>query len=179
VRVPKRIWIAWVGLGLVLAVALALFILGPRMGRPQPAATPSARTRGPAAESGWPSGATGRPAAAGEEPSRLADGLNSPAGDIRSDLRLIDNIFIAYRSALHTGNPIGENAEITAALKGRNRIGFAFIPANHPAINSKGELCDRWGTPYFFHQLSGQKMEIRSAGPDHRLWTADDVVLTP
>ena len=43
----------------------------------------------------------------------------------------------------------------------------------------KGELCDRWGRPFFFHQLSGTKMEIRSAGPARQLWTDDDVVLTP
>jgi len=114
-----------------------------------------------------------------EEPSRLADGLNSGAGDIHSDLRQIDAIFAAYRSALRSGNPVGENSEITAALTGRNRLSCAFIPPGHPAINAKGELCDRWGTPFFFHQLSGERMEIRSAGPDRRLWTRDDEVLTP
>ena len=36
---------------------------------------------------------------------------------------------------------------------------------------------DPWGTPYFFHQLSSTEMEIRSAGPDKRLWTDDDVVV--
>ena len=96
----------------------------------------------------------------------------SPSGDVHADLRLVNEIFIAYRSALRTGNPVGENSEITAALAGRNRLGYAFIPADSPAINAKGELCDRWGTPYFFHQLSGERMEIRSAGPDRRLWTA-------
>ena len=117
--------------------------------------------------------------AGAEERSRLADGLNSPSGDIHSDLRLINELFIAYRIAVRTGNPVGENAEITATLKGRNRLGYAFIPADCPAVSAKGELCDRWGTPFFFHQLSGERMEIRSAGPDRRLWTADDEVLTP
>jgi hypothetical protein len=91
----------------------------------------------------------------------------------------MNGIFIAFRAALHNGNPVGENSEITAALTGRNKLAFAFIPKDCPAINSKGELCDRWGKPYFFHQISGEKMEIRSAGPDGVLWTADDVVLTP
>jgi len=74
---------------------------------------------------------------------------------------------------------VGENAEITAVLAGRNRLQLALIPPSHPAINRAGELCDRWGTPFFFHALSGTQMEIRSAGPDRRLWSADDVVLTP
>jgi hypothetical protein len=133
----------------------------------------------PSAEAAAPGAAAKAGAPSQEERSRLADDLNSPSDDVHSDLRLVNEIFIAYRGATHMENPVGENAEITAVLKGRNRLGYAFIPADNPAINAKGELCDRWGTPFFFHQLSGQRMEIRSAGPDHRLWTVDDQVLTP
>jgi hypothetical protein len=43
-------------------------------------------------------------------------------------------------------------------------------------INARGELVDYWGTPFFFHQLSGTEMEIRSAGPDRVMWTVDDLV---
>jgi hypothetical protein len=44
-------------------------------------------------------------------------------------------------------------------------------------LNDKGELVDRWGTPYFFHQLSRDHMEIRSAGPDKVMWTQDDPII--
>jgi len=44
-------------------------------------------------------------------------------------------------------------------------------------INAKGELVDYWGTPFFFHQLSGTQMEIHSAGPDRQMWTGDDIVI--
>ncbi|HLH53589.1 MAG TPA: hypothetical protein VKY92_08235 [Verrucomicrobiae bacterium] len=44
-------------------------------------------------------------------------------------------------------------------------------------IDSSGNLIDPWGTPYFFHQLSGMEMEIHSAGPDKIMWTQDDLVL--
>jgi hypothetical protein len=175
----KRIRLATVGLTVVAAAVLLWVVLGTHPARPRPAARPGAQALATAARPGPSSGALAATPYSGEEPSHLVDGLNAPGGDARADLRLIDQVFIAYRSALRTGNPIGENAEITAALKGRNKLGFAFIPADNPAINAKGELCDRWGTPYFFHQMSGQKMEIRSAGPDQKLWTADDVVLTP
>jgi hypothetical protein len=114
-----------------------------------------------------------------DAPSQLADELNSPATDIHADLRLLDGIFVRYRAATHGQNPVGDNVDITAVLTGRNALGFAFIPKDHPAINADGELCDRWGTPFFFHQLSGEEMEIRSAGPDHKLWTDDDQVLSP
>jgi hypothetical protein len=118
-------------------------------------------------------------AAVVDAPSELAEGLNSPASDIHADLRQVNDIFMHYRSATRGDNPVGDNADITAVLTGRNKLGFAFIPKDCPAINPQGELCDRWGTPFFFHQISGQEMEIRSAGPDRKLWTADDEVLTP
>jgi hypothetical protein len=114
-----------------------------------------------------------------DEPSQLTVGLNSPTSDAKADLRQVNDIFMHYRSAVHGDNPIGDNVDITAVLTGRNSLGFAFIPLDCPALNANGELCDRWGTPYFFHQISGQEMGIRSAGPDRKMWTADDVVLEP
>jgi hypothetical protein len=150
-------------------------------------AAPAERPPAPGAVTG-PGGPPAAPARASvasadpyatDAPSHLADKLNDPSGDIHADLRILDDIFQQYRSALHSSNPVGENVEITAALTGHNKVGFAFIPPDNPAVNSRGELCDRWGTPFFFHQVSGTQMEIRSAGPDRRLWTADDEVLTP
>jgi hypothetical protein len=114
------------------------------------------------------------------ERSELADKLNTPAQDIHADLQVLAMVFDAFRSNFpQRGNPIGTNAEITAVLTGKNPLQLALIPRDHPAINAKGELCDRWGHPFFFHQLSATQMEIRSAGPDQKFWTADDVVLTP
>jgi len=172
----RRIWIG----AAVLALLAALFLLVPRLPRalapvaPSPAPTPSPSVVAAVVTEASPS--LGAPA---EEPSQLANGLNSPTGDVHADLRIVNGIFSAYRNALRNGNPIGENSEITAALTGRNKLGFAFIPKDCPAINPKGELCDRWGRPYFFHQISGEQMEIRSAGPDMKMWTDDDEVLTP
>lgn len=112
--------------------------------------------------------------------SHLADDLNSPTKDIRSDLHVVADVLEAYRSNFpHEGNPVGSNAEITRVLTGKNKLELALIPPNHPAINDDGELCDRWGTPFFFHAESGTRMGIRSAGPDRKMWTADDVVLEP
>ena len=112
------------------------------------------------------------------ERSILADTLNSPATDIRADLRTVTEILDTFRSNFpRDGNPVGNNPEITAALTGKNKLRLALIPPDHPAINSQNELCDRWGTPFFFHSESATKMEIRSAGPDKKMWTEDDVVL--
>jgi hypothetical protein len=114
------------------------------------------------------------------ERSTLADRLNAPNGTLREDLAVVSEVLAAFRSNFpRLGNPNGSNADITAALTGRNKLDLALIPPDHPAINRDGELCDRWGTPFFFHAESGTRMTIRSAGPDRRLWTADDEELAP
>jgi hypothetical protein len=112
--------------------------------------------------------------------SRVADDLNMPSGTIQRDLQILNEVFEMWLTNFpREGNPVGENAEIAAALTGDNVHRFAFIPPRHRAINDRGELCDRWGTPFRFHQLSGRQMEIRSAGPDRKFGTADDASWTP
>lgn len=110
----------------------------------------------------------------GEQES--AAGLGASGGGIRDDLRILDVVFEQWATNFpRSGNPVGNNAEITAALTGANPLQLDLIPVDHPAINAKGELCDRWGTPFRFHQWSGTVMEIISAGPDRDFATADDV----
>lgn len=107
--------------------------------------------------------------------SPLADHLNDPARTAADDLAAVAEIFANYLEHFRE-LPVGTNAEITAALAGDNIHGHAPLPADSPAISPAGELLDRWGTPYFFHQLARDQVEIRSAGPDRRHFTADDIV---
>ncbi len=80
-------------------------------------------------------------------------------------------------ASMFGGNPVGVNSEITSQLHGLNPAQADFIkPEEGMRLDPDGQLVDPWGTPYFFHQLSGTQMEIRSAGPDKILWTADDLV---
>ena len=112
--------------------------------------------------------------------SAIANNLDAPSGSTEQDLRILNDVFVAWQTNFpHDGNPVGENDEITAALAGDNRLHFAFIAPTNRAINSQGQLCDRWGTPFRFHQVSGTDMEIRSAGPDRKFGTADDVQFAP
>jgi hypothetical protein len=75
------------------------------------------------------------------------------------------------------GNPVGTNPEFTKQLTGDNPKHINFIsPEAGMRVNDSGELVDPWGTPYFFHQISGSDTEIRSAGPDKIMYTADDIV---
>ncbi|MEJ0090791.1 MAG: hypothetical protein WDM80_13740 [Limisphaerales bacterium] len=117
-------------------------------------------------------------------PSNLAD----RAGQIPEPAAGVENIppdiflenvgrAVSQYGAQFGGNPVGTNPEITAALNGGNPKQINFIkPETGMRINENGELVDTWGTPLFFHQLSGSETEVRSAGPDKKMWTADDLV---
>jgi hypothetical protein len=94
--------------------------------------------------------------------------VNTAIGEVGFTLR-------DFRTA-HGGNPVGTNAEITKALMGDNFKQLKLPIPQGSTLNEKGELCDPFGTPYFFHQLSKDQMEVRSAGADRQLWTADDIV---
>jgi hypothetical protein len=97
-----------------------------------------------------------------------------PAETVMENMR---SVFRQYSARLG-GNPVGTNPEITAALTGQNPKQIQFLnPEDGLRINSKGELVDAWGTPFFFHQLSAKEMEIHSAGPDRAMWTDDDLVI--
>ena len=99
--------------------------------------------------------------------------------DRENTIRVLDNVQFAlrdYRTALG-GNPVGTNAEITSSLLGNNLKQVKIPMPDGTTVNGTGEMCDPWGTPLFFHQQSGTKMEIRSAGPDRQMHTADDVMM--
>jgi hypothetical protein len=95
----------------------------------------------------------------------------------RDDLRAVASVLDTFR-LLAKGDalPLGSNEEISAALRGETRAKLALLPRDHPAFDAKGRIVDRWGTPLFFHAQSAKDIEVRSAGPDREMGTADDVV---
>jgi hypothetical protein len=97
------------------------------------------------------------------------------AGEKDVDLQKASASLREYRKIFNQ-NPVGNNAEITRLLLGQNSKGARYLPDN-VHLNAKNELTDRWGQSLFFHQISASNMEIRSAGPDRKMWTADDEVL--
>lgn len=100
-------------------------------------------------------------------------GLNEERGTIQQDLALVDNLLFSFHSVFHEF-PYGDNAELMAAFLGGNDRKIAFVRSEHVALDSEGRLVDRWGTPFYFHRLSGAEIEVRSAGPDGVHWTEDD-----
>ena len=93
---------------------------------------------------------------------------------------VLQNVSRAIRQygEMFGGNPVGNNQEITSELNGKNPKHIDFVSADAGMlINGNGEMVDPWGTPYFFHQISGSDTEIHSAGPDRIMWTSDDIVV--
>jgi len=180
-----------VALGAVAIGLIALLVWQPS---PQPAASPpistEARERGVPKLDAQPLGTN----AIGIDPSRvrvaqsLPDGisilpesyeliaeLNQPNEAPEHDVEIVENLITTYRGIFGTNPPGGLNSEIVAAMLGANPRKLAIIPPDLASLNSAGELVDRWGTPFLFHPVSGEIMEVLSAGPDLILWTSDDV----
>lgn len=190
-------------LAILLAVAAVVFwYLGrppaPRGGAGQEGPAPSApRGKESPAASGPASGPTatttvvpGIPAQAGAVAPAASPGEDpveppaAPAPPVEAGAALepgqkLESLRLTFRTygQRFLGNPVGNNAEITAALQGGNPKGVNFLGDGVHRLNGRGELCDDWGTPYFFHQLSGTEMEIHSAGPDRKMGTGDDLVV--
>jgi hypothetical protein len=102
-----------------------------------------------------------------------AESSSLPPATILENMRTT----IRQYGSMFDGNPVGTNPEITRQLHGDNPKQIDFLKQDGNRVNANGELVDPWGTPYFFHQVSGQEMEIRSAGPDRVMYTADDLVI--
>jgi len=87
--------------------------------------------------------------------------------------RLMENSLLLLKSAAN--RPLSANEDWAALFRGQNAAHERFLPEEHAALNHEGQLVDRWGTPLFFHALGGGRYELRSAGPDKKLWTKDDI----
>lgn len=108
---------------------------------------------------------------------RILQSYGTPESSPQRDLTTLSHALGNLALLIKGGEPyrLGANGELAAALRGQNRASLRFLPDTHPAFNTAGELVDRWQTPLFFHAISHQRMDIRSAGPDRKMWTADDI----
>lgn len=110
------------------------------------------------------------PVSAGPSPAPATD---ADFAALANDLEHVRLIIREYRDVVGE-NPMGTNAEIMQAVLGDNLKQAKIGLPEGQRLNGKGELVDRWGTPYFFHQVSKNEMQVRSAGPDQVMWTGDD-----
>jgi hypothetical protein len=158
----------------VAAILAAIVWLAFRPEIPQPApAPPPVSTVAPLATP--PDLLEPRPATT-ERPVESWERLLARDGSPREDRDALADLVTNYLQSLPDSRrpPLGTNDEITRALTDRDALGNAALPASHPGI-IHGQLVDRWGNPWHFHQQSADLIEIRSAGPDGRLFTKDDI----
>ncbi len=98
----------------------------------------------------------------------------SPGDDLANVTEALEHFWLLIKDP--DALSVMSNASIMNSLKGENPHGLRFISPTHPLLNEQGELLDRWNTPLQFHAKSMTQIEIRSAGPDQKLYTEDDVV---
>lgn len=96
-----------------------------------------------------------------------------PQNDLTLMSHLMENAVLLLKSAAN--RPLSANEDWADFFRGANPAHERFLPDTHVALNSKGQLIDRWGVPLFFHALGDGRYELRSAGPDKSMWTSDDI----
>ncbi|MBK8040910.1 MAG: hypothetical protein IPK22_27815 [Verrucomicrobiaceae bacterium] len=101
----------------------------------------------------------------------------TPTTRPEDDLQAMAHVFSNLRLLVKGDAPfrMGANEEFAAALMGRNAAKEVFLMSPHACLNAKGQLVDRWGQPLFFHVRDAGRIDLRSAGPDGEMWTADDL----
>lgn len=170
------------GASALLAVASMLWFFGADRDAGPVAPSASGDAESAASSQGAASRAeTGATAPAVPEPPPITvmpAALGLSAALVRKDdpagaLQAVEQLLYFYRQGLGE-NPVGQNEDIVAAMLGGNPKRAAYLPVDSPAIKD-GKLLDPWGTPYWFHPVSRDRMEILSAGPDRELFTSDDL----
>lgn len=76
--------------------------------------------------------------------------------------------------------PTGTASQILSQLIGNNERRIVFLQTGSETTNRVGELCDPWGTPFQIsidrtNPVTRDDIAIRSAGPDRKFDTRDDV----
>ena len=177
-----------IGLLVLFAAGLGALWWLPRQGHPAsgPVGDPSKRIAAPQAVHAPPSAfAPGEPPRllparpdGSERPPLAWERLLAADGSPAEDVAALNDLVSGYLQA-GTGDArraIGFNEDLGPALTDAEALGDAALPADHPAVRD-GKLIDRWGTPWQVHPLAADKIELRSAGPDRRLYTADDLLI--
>ena len=107
----------------------------------------------------------------------ILDGYGSEASSAAGDLQklgaVVENLLLHFKTL--DSRKAGTNEQFAELLRGGNPEKLAFVSATSPIFGDKGLIVDRWGVPLFFHPVAERHIEIRSAGPDGEMFTADDL----
>jgi hypothetical protein len=116
------------------------------------------------------------PVDAGSRPPLARERLLAADGSPREDLDALTDLVKGYLQAGlgDTARSLGFNEDLAVALTDVAALGESALPPDHPALRD-GRVIDRWGTPWQVHPVASGVVELRSAGPDRRLYTPDDI----
>lgn len=170
------------GLGVALALLLWWSLRGPREHPPGAPATLGGGAALAAPDHAFAPGPPPTllpPRAPGAGPALAWERLLAADGSPLDDLSALGELSTAYFQAgpAPGGQRLspGFNEDWVTALQDAEALGESALPASHPALRD-GRLIDRWGTPWQVHPLALDQVQWRSAGPDRRLYTEDDLV---
>ena len=174
---PRSNWpLLWIGALILSILAFAFF----RLQRPTAPVAVTLPISDATANAGASGSASSTPVA--EPPPApfaeriLADYANParpPEDDLRDIARTLENFALLVKG--DNPLPLGANEEVAAALRGKNRVRLRALPDDSRAFNAQSQIVDRWASPLYFHAESRDRIDIRSAGPDRVMWTADDL----
>ena len=157
---------------LIACIAIGAWFLLRKPAVPVPASVPPPHVESQVAPQPPPN-----PTAAESILTGYCDSTTPPIEDLRKIHRVVTGYFSLVKDS--SRYPIGGNADLAAALRGENPNREVYVREGHPVFSADGLLKDRWGSPLVIHPEAWKQLEIRSAGPDKRAYTADDLILTP
>lgn len=99
---------------------------------------------------------------------------SSGSEDLKIMARFLDSVFLLVKQ--RNSADYSTNEDLVLFLLGQNSHRSPFLRKDTTAINKKGQLIDRWGSPLILHPVSQKLLELRSAGPDRKPYTADDLL---
>jgi hypothetical protein len=161
----------------IVALVVALLGLGFWLSRPLPT---KPRPAAAAVETGSrppPPALLPARIATPEQPLQSWERLLAADGTPREDLAALADLTSNYLQSVPDARrpALGFNEDLARVLTDRDALGESALPTTHPALVA-GRLVDRWGTPWQVHPLAADSIQLRSAGPDRKLYTADDLV---
>lgn len=161
---PKKFCI---GIIAVAIITLMIFALLPKRESPQtPNSTP------PSAAEQAPSKVVPEQQMGDEMLADYASESSDGKADIELFYHYLQNVFLLIKS--RDSHQYAINEDLADFLRGKNDYKTPYVSANSHIFNDDQMIVDRWGTPIHIHTISRDRFELRSAGPDKKLFSDDD-----
>ncbi len=103
-----------------------------------------------------------------------ASEASSGKDDLNLMVAFLDSVFLLIKQ--RDTADYATNEDLVLFLQGNNSHQSPFLNQKSHALNDEGQLVDRWESPLIFHPVSQKLLEIRSAGPDQKPYTEDDLL---